>query len=97
MHVDRPSVQVTTLDVVRSNTFIGELKGVDPQLVDVPVIGGHAGITILPLLSQVTPKMSFTADQIASLTERIQNAGTEVVKAKAGKGVQQPCWYLMPI
>jgi len=77
---------VTTLDVVRSNTFIGDLKGVDPQLVDVPVIGGHAGITILPLLSQVTPKMSFTADQIASLTERIQNAGTEVVKAKAGKG-----------
>merc|ERR1719478_1470959 len=30
---------VTTLDVVRSNTFVGDLKGVDPALVDVPVIG----------------------------------------------------------
>merc|ERR1711937_274908 len=77
---------VTTLDVVRSNTFIGELKGVDPALMDVPVIGGHAGITILPLLSQVTPKVSFTDEQIAALTARIQDAGTEVVKAKAGKG-----------
>merc|ERR1719326_2425628 len=74
---------VTTLDVVRSNTFVGDLKGVDPALMDVPVIGGHAGITILPLLSQVSPKVSFTTEQIAALTTRIQNAGTEVVEAKA--------------
>ena len=44
---------VTTLDVVRAETFIGELLGVDPQEVLVPVVGGHAGVTILPLLSQV--------------------------------------------
>merc|ERR1711881_446205 len=48
--------------------------------------GGHAGITILPLLSQVTPKMTFTSEQLSALTARIQDAGTEVVKAKAGKG-----------
>jgi len=77
---------VTTLDLVRSNTFIGDLKGVDPALVEVPVIGGHAGITILPLLSQVSPPMSFTTEQLTALTSRIQDAGTEVVKAKAGKG-----------
>merc|ERR1712166_952591 len=77
---------VTMLDVVRSNTFVGELKGVAPELVDVPVIGGHAGITILPLLSQVTPKVTFSEAEIAALTKRIQNAGTEVVEAKAGKG-----------
>lgn len=29
------------------------MLGVDPREVDVPVVGGHAGITILPLLSQV--------------------------------------------
>lgn len=28
--------------------------------------------------------MSFTDEEIASLTDRIQNAGTEVVNAKAG-------------
>merc|ERR1711931_405880 len=77
---------VTTLDVVRSNEFIGALKGIDPADVNVPVIGGHAGITIIPILSQVTPKVSFTEEEIKALTPRIQDAGTEVVKAKAGAG-----------
>jgi malate dehydrogenase len=43
---------VTMLDVIRSNTFVGELKGINPDDVDVTVIGGHSGNTILPLLSQ---------------------------------------------
>ena len=42
---------VTTLDIVRSDEFVSTLKGLDVNDVDVPVIGGHAGITILPLLS----------------------------------------------
>ncbi|KAF2296489.1 hypothetical protein GH714_040450 [Hevea brasiliensis] len=46
---------VTTLDVVRANTFVAEVLGLDPRQVDVPVVGGHAGVTILPLLSQVKP------------------------------------------
>ena len=46
---------MTTLDVVRAKTFIGEAKGIDPTKITVPVIGGHAGGTILPLLSQVRP------------------------------------------
>jgi malate dehydrogenase len=39
---------------VRANTFVAEAKGVDVREVDVPVIGGHAGATILPLLSQAS-------------------------------------------
>ncbi len=31
--------------------------GLEIKDVDVPVIGGHAGITILPLLSQTTPSV----------------------------------------
>lgn len=77
---------VTTLDVVRANTFVAEAKGLDVSTVSVPVIGGHAGITILPLLSQVKPSVTFTNDELEKLTERIQNAGTEVVNAKAGAG-----------
>ncbi|XP_059511290.1 malate dehydrogenase, mitochondrial [Stegostoma tigrinum] len=77
---------VTTLDVVRANTFIGELKGLDPARVSVPVVGGHAGKTIIPLISQCTPKVEFPQDQLEALTGRIQEAGTEVVKAKAGAG-----------
>merc|ERR1712210_131579 len=77
---------VTTLDVVRSNEFIGSLKGIDPANVNCPVVGGHAGITIMPLISQCSPAVEFEADALKALTERIQDAGTEVVKAKAGAG-----------
>lgn len=76
---------VTTLDVIRSQTFIGELKGKDPADVDITVIGGHSGVTILPLLSQVDG-VNFSDDEVSSLTKRIQTAGTEVVEAKAGGG-----------
>uniref|UniRef100_T1J6F4 Malate dehydrogenase, mitochondrial n=1 Tax=Strigamia maritima TaxID=126957 RepID=T1J6F4_STRMM len=77
---------VSTLDVVRANTFIAELKGLDPTTVNVPVIGGHSGVTIIPLTSQTTPAVNFPEDQLKALTLRIQEAGTEVVKAKAGSG-----------
>ena len=76
---------VTTLDVIRSETFVAELKGKDPMATKVPVIGGHSGVTILPLLSQVEG-VEFSDEEIAALTHRIQNAGTEVVEAKAGGG-----------
>ncbi|XLS73371.1 hypothetical protein HN51_030236 [Arachis hypogaea] len=77
---------VTTLDVVRANTFVAQRKNLKLIDVDVPVVGGHAGITILPLLSKTKPSASFTDEEIEELTVRIQNAGTEVVEAKAGAG-----------
>lgn len=76
---------VTTLDVIRAETFVAELKGLSPEAIHVPVIGGHSGTTILPLLSQVDG-VDFTDEEVAALTTRIQNAGTEVVEAKAGGG-----------
>ncbi|MCW8092631.1 malate dehydrogenase [Alteromonas sp. ASW11-130] len=76
---------VTTLDVIRAETFVAELKDLDPANVHVPVIGGHSGTTILPLLSQVEG-VSFSDEEVEKLTHRIQNAGTEVVEAKAGGG-----------
>ncbi|KAL4584060.1 hypothetical protein LXL04_008650 [Taraxacum kok-saghyz] len=77
---------VTTLDVVRANTFVSQKKNLKLIDVDVPVIGGHAGITILPLLSKTKPRVSFSDEEVAELTGRIQNGGTEVVEAKAGAG-----------
>ena len=61
------------------------MKGMGPKDVEVPVIGGHSGVTILPLLSQV-PGVCFSEQEATELTERIQNAGTRVVEAKAGGG-----------
>lgn len=76
---------VTTLDVIRAETFIGEKLGKNPADVHINVIGGHSGVTILPLLSQVEG-LELSADETAAMTKRIQNAGTEVVEAKAGGG-----------
>merc|ERR1711928_293514 len=76
----------TTLDAVRANTFVAELKGLDILKTNVPVVGGHSGVTILPLLSQIVPATTLTHKEVESLTRRIQDAGTEVVVAKAGAG-----------
>lgn len=77
---------VSALDVLRSETFLGEELGLSKADVQVPVIGGHSGTTILPLLSKVVGSEVISAERIAELTARIQNAGTEVVEAKAGAG-----------
>ncbi|MCR5085479.1 MAG: malate dehydrogenase [Succinivibrionaceae bacterium] len=77
---------VSVLDVLRSETFLAEEIGVSRQAMQVPVIGGHSGNTILPLLSQVLNGEGISEARIDELTKRIQNAGTEVVEAKAGAG-----------
>jgi len=79
---------VTTLDIVRAHKFVGSVAGVDPTELTIPVIGGHAGASILPVLSQATPsvKDKLSQEQVEALTDRIQNGGTEVVAAKAGAG-----------
>merc|ERR1712142_290885 len=55
---------VTTLDIVRANAFIAEKKGLDPANVNCPVIGGHAGVTIMPIISQCTPSVTFPDDEL---------------------------------
>jgi malate dehydrogenase len=77
---------VTTLDVCRARTFVATAKGNDVNKTTVPVIGGHAGTTIVPLLSQAEPSVSFSDAERDALTHRIAFGGDEVVKAKAGAG-----------
>merc|ERR1712070_902710 len=76
-------VGITTLDIVRANKFVQEITG---KPATIPVIGGHAGKTILPVFSQDPAGASIPASQIPDLDVRVQDAGTEVVKAKNGKG-----------
>jgi malate/lactate dehydrogenase len=74
---------VTTLDIVRASRFASEVKDVDPANANIPVVGGHSGVTIVPLLSQ--SPFGFTEEEVKALTHRIQFGGDEVVKAKAGE------------
>ena len=78
---------VTTLDVVRAETFVAEITGeANPAKLTIPVIGGHSGETIVPLFSQANPKGEIPADKKADLIKRVQFGGDEVVKAKDGAG-----------
>ncbi|XP_056167641.1 malate dehydrogenase, mitochondrial-like [Syzygium oleosum] len=61
-------------------------KGEREWRVNVPVVGGHAGITIVPLFSQAVPKANLADEDIKAPTKRTQDGGTKVVQAKAGKG-----------
>merc|ERR1712100_395277 len=79
-------VGVTTLDIVRANKFVGTMTGKNPNFVNVPVIGGHAGVTIMPVFSQDKVANSIDKDKIPDLDKHVQNAGTDVVDAKGGKG-----------
>ncbi|CAN6997678.1 unnamed protein product [Brassica rapa subsp. trilocularis] len=97
MYDEKKLFGVTTLDVVRAKTFYAGKANVPVAEVNVPVIGGHAGVTILPLFSQftsqflsiwlnATPQANLSGDVLTALTKRTQDGGTEVVEAKAGKG-----------
>ncbi|CAO3643712.1 unnamed protein product [Cunninghamella blakesleeana] len=77
---------VTTLDIVRASTFVSGLIGGEASTLRVPVVGGHSGVTILPLLSQVAGTDKLSKEQLEAVTNRIQYGGDEVVKAKDGAG-----------
>ncbi|KAH8817887.1 malate dehydrogenase [Flagelloscypha sp. PMI_526] len=79
---------VTTLDVVRASTFVSEVIGdlsAAPKIV-VPVVGGHSGVTIVPLLSQSSHPLPSGFTGYDALVKRIQFGGDEVVEAKGGAG-----------
>jgi hypothetical protein len=78
---------VTTLDVVRAETFVAEIIGEkNPQSLTIPVIGGHSGETIVPIFSQAKPSVKIPSEKMADLVKRVQFGGDEVVKAKDGAG-----------
>lgn len=62
---------VTTLDVVRAETFVQAITGTkDPAETVIPVIGGHSGETIVPLFSQAKPPVKIPEDKLDELTKR---------------------------
>lgn len=82
----RRVIGVTTLDEVRAATFVGIANNIDPSTLNIPVICGHSGITIVPLLSQCHPHVNIPEKLARQITENIREAGTRVVEAKAGSG-----------
>ncbi|KAI0013691.1 malate dehydrogenase [Xylariaceae sp. FL0662B] len=78
---------VTTLDIVRAETFVAEIAGKKTgSELTVPVVGGHSGETIIPLFSKISPSVTIPDDKYDALVNRVQFGGDEVVKAKDGAG-----------
>lgn len=44
---------------------------------NVPVVGGHAGNTIVPLISQMSPPVHFHFDQLKAISKKLQKANQE--------------------
>lgn len=76
---------VTQLDLMRASTFISEIVGSDPKNEHIPVVGGHSGQTIVPLISQ-TAHANLDPLVASSLIKRVQYGGDEIVQAKNGSG-----------
>lgn len=96
---------ITKLDGVRAGTFFSEIFGVNPKQLVVPVIGGHAGETIVPLFSQThLPEIygaphktvnvhKLTKEDRTALIHRVQFGGDEVVNAKVNFGRNIIAWH----
>ena len=81
----RKIMGVTELDTLRARTFLAAELDVDENAYTVPIVGGHAGTTIIPLFSQLPGDLIEQID-VPALTKRVQFGGDEVVVAKAGMG-----------
>merc|ERR1711939_373126 len=67
-------IGVTTLDCVRANKFVHEITGDAIDGINIPVVCGHAGATILPLFSQDAAGKKVPADKLVDLDKRVQDA-----------------------
>ncbi|KIJ41567.1 hypothetical protein M422DRAFT_255492 [Sphaerobolus stellatus SS14] len=56
---------ITTLDVVRASRLLSGIAGTDPAQTPVTVVGGHSGVTIVPLLSQSSTGAAVEQDREA--------------------------------
>ncbi|RNF24453.1 glycosomal malate dehydrogenase [Trypanosoma conorhini] len=75
---------VSLLDGLRATRFINNAR--HPLSISyVPVVGGHSDVSIVPLFSQIAGPLP-AESTLMEIRKRVQVAGTEVVKAKAGRG-----------
>ena len=77
---------VTTLDVMRSKAYAAQIGKKDVLKMHVPVVGGHAGKTIIPLISGSKPKVDMSPELNQMYITKVQEAWKVVQTAKDGKG-----------
>jgi len=86
---------VTTLDCVRANKFVGEMTGKNPKFINVPVVGGHAGVTILPLFSRTRVLPPLRPTKLRILTRRSRMLARLLSRRRMGKARQPFRWPML--
>lgn len=77
---------ITKLDIIRSQYLVSQMKNLEPENIHIPVICGHSQNTIVPIFSQITPKINFQENEYIELTKSLQEAGDQVLKYKNNQG-----------
>ena len=82
---------VTTLDVVRAESFLaeaeeGERRRRRSSRRRVDVVGGHSPQTIVPLMSLVEPSAEVGGMELEGVVNRVRFGGREVYHAKGRNG-----------
>lgn len=78
---------VTTLDIVRAETFLAEAEGRQGgEDRFVHVVGGHSPQTIVPLMSQARPPPQVGWRELEGVVNRVRFGGREVYYAKEQNG-----------
>ncbi|CAD6892629.1 unnamed protein product [Tilletia caries] len=60
---------VITLDVNRASTFLSGIANFKPAKVNVPIVSGHSGVTIVPLFYQVAHGFFVSAGELRAMRE----------------------------
>jgi len=79
-------IGVTSLSAARASKFVHEATGVPAEQINVPVVGGHTGRSVLPLFSQDPAGSTLSLEARRKLDLRVQEGDEEVIKAKRGRG-----------
>ncbi|EFA10587.1 malate dehydrogenase, mitochondrial [Tribolium castaneum] len=74
---------ITTVDVVRTNKFVAEILGLEPECVTVPIVGGHSEKTIVPVLSQAKPCNELTNEELEDITISVRKANEHLLKVRS--------------
>lgn len=83
---------ITKVDMLVAANLVGKMKNLNPQDIEVPVVGGHHASTILPFLSKAKPLCLFSQDEIEELTAKIRASTQDMeMLAKAAAMVLESC------
>jgi len=73
---------VCQIDQMRAERFYAEAIGQEPRKTYVPVVGGYADNTTVPLFSKARPNVPLTEEETRTLIQLVRDAGKRVIQVR---------------